>query len=95
MPHRGSRTALALGAIIVAVAMTGCGSSKLSANETAIWLEKHRVANGVHMTCQPGKGRWSDWDYSCTASGDQLSGASSENTYGYNVDSKGVTAFSG
>jgi len=96
-----SRRQARLAALCVAVlvlgvlVLGGCGeSSKLSASETATWLH-HRSAQGMHVACRPGRGNWKDWDYACTMTGRQVRGSAAENTYGFDVNGRDVTAFSG
>jgi hypothetical protein len=81
-------------AALILIAGGGDGS-KLSASETSVWLMQHRVAKGAHVSCRPGRGTWSNWDYACTMTGRGISGSAAENTYGYEVDGHGVTSFSG
>lgn len=76
----------------IAVGGAACGAShKMSAEQTARWLEKNQVAPGVAVTCGPGR---DGWDYECTLTGDGIRGSRSENTYGYDVNDHEVTGFS-
>jgi hypothetical protein len=75
-------------AALIALVATACGGRKMSADETARWLEKNRVAPGVHVKCVSGS---EGWDYDCTLSGP---GSRQDRTYGYNVDDHRVTDFS-
>lgn len=80
---------------VVLLAGSCGGSSKLSSQETAAWLMRRQTDKGAHVICRVGRGKWSDWDYACTMNGPGVTGSPAENTYGFNVDGRGVTTFSG
>ena len=82
---------LVLGLLTIGTA--GCGSGhKMTAEQTAHWLVKHRVSPGIHVVCGAGH---EGWDYDCILSGDALTGSQAERTYGYDVNDHEVTGFSG
>jgi hypothetical protein len=102
--RNGRRLLLPLAALALAVVIgVGAGAAidtlrgghegKLSAAETARWIEAGR--KGIKVSCRPGSGQWHNWDYACVVVGPDVPGTAADNTYGYDVDSKKVISFSG
>ena len=86
-----------VGAAGLALAMTlaGCGGSKkMTATQTARYIERHVVTQGlgIHVKCRSGT---YGWDYDCTLTGGAPKGSPQVRTYSYDVNDRKVTGFSG
>ena len=66
----------------------------MTAQQTARYIERHVVKQGlgIRVKCRPGD---EGWDYDCTLSGGPERGTITERTFGYDVNEREVTGFSG